>query len=176
MKTLIIHPQDASTDFLKPIYEGIESKTVLTEGTRKQVMQEIKKHDRIMMMGHGSPSGLFSVGRFGGVFVIDASFVKLLKKKECVFIWCNADKFVELHDLRGLYSGMFVSEVSEASFCGFITDQNTVDESNNLFALWLGEAMKGSLSEAYSSLLPKYKILAEGNKVAAYNQKRLYLK
>jgi hypothetical protein len=71
---------------------------------------------------------------------------------------------------------MFVSEVSEASYCGFYTDQVTVDESNNSFALWLGEAISNPLVEAYSSLLPKYQALAKANKVAAYNQQRLYLK
>jgi len=176
MKTLIIHPQDGSTDFLKPIYSNIKGKTVLTEGTRKKVIQEIKKHDRIMMMGHGSPSGLFSIGRFDSAYAIDESLVELLKKKECVFIWCNADQFVERHDLKGFYSGMFVSEVSEASYCGFYTDQATVNESNNSFALWLGEAINNPLVEAYSSLLPKYQALAKANKVAAYNQQRLYLK
>ena len=176
MKTLIIHPQDASTDFLKPIYNNIEGKTVLTEGTRKKVIEEIERHDRIMMMGHGSPSGLFSIGRFDSAYAIDESLVELLKEKECVFIWCNADRFVDRHDLKGFYSGMFVSEISEANYCGFYTDQGTVDESNNSFALWLGEVINNPLSEVYSSLLPKYQILAEDNKVAAYNQKRIYLK
>lgn len=176
MKTLIIHPRDASTDFLKPIYSNIEDKTVLTQGTRKKVIEEIERHDRIMMMGHGSPSGLFSIGRFDSLYAIDSSLVKLLEEKECIFIWCNADKFVEYHGLKGLYSGMFISEVSEAAYCGFLTDQATVNESNNFFALWLGMVANNSLSEIYSSLLPKYQILAEDNKVAAYNQKRLYLK
>jgi len=176
MKTLIIHPRDASTDFLKPIYSSIEDKTVLTEGTRKKVIQEIKRHDRIMMMGHGSPSGLFSIGRFDSLYAIDDSLVEVLKEKECVFIWCNADKFVDRYSLKGLYSGMFISEVSEAAYCGFLTDQGTVNESNNFFALWLGMVANKPLSEIYSSLLPKYQILAEDNKVAAYNQKRLYLK
>ncbi len=129
-----------------------------------------------MMMGHGSPSGLFSIGKFDSAYAIDESLVELLKKKECVFIWCNADKFIDRYNLKGLYSGMFISEVSEAAYCGFFTNQSTVDESNNSFALWLGEVINNPLSEVYNSLLPKYQMLAEGNKVAAYNQQRLYLK
>ena len=129
-----------------------------------------------MMMGHGSPSGLFSVGRFDGAYIIDGSFVEVLREKECVFIWCNADKFVEHHGLKGLYSGMFVSEVAEAAYCGFLTDQSAVDQSNNSFALWMGEVANNTLSQMYEALLPKYKLLAKDNKVAAYNQKRIYLK
>lgn len=174
MKTLIIHPQDRSTDFLRPIYDNIKDRTVLTKGTRKEVNEAIKDHDRILMMGHGSPSGLFSVGAFDGGFVINSNTVPLLEKKECVFIWCNADKFVRYYNLKGLYSGMFVSEVSEALYCGFNTDQKAVDESNNFFAYWLGRAINNSLKEAYDGLMPRYEILAEDNEVAAYNQKRIY--
>jgi len=64
-KTLIIHPDDRSTDFLKSIYVNLNA-TVLTSGTKEQVNEEISKHDRIMMMGHGSPFGLFAIHRFIG--------------------------------------------------------------------------------------------------------------
>jgi len=115
MKTLVIHPKDSSTDFLKPIYENISDKTVITGGaTPEQLVKLIESHDRIMMMGHGSPSGLFGIG-FNRLFVVDSGLVEHLNKKENnVFIWCNADRFVEAHNLKGLYSGMFISEVSEA--------------------------------------------------------------
>jgi len=65
MKTLIIHPEDSSTTFLDIVYESIPNKTVITGGVSKaQVQQLIREHDRVMMMGHGSPGGLFGVGKF----------------------------------------------------------------------------------------------------------------
>lgn len=65
MKTLIIHPQDETTDFLRPIYQKSFNKTVVTGGIPKRELDQlIKRYQRIIMMGHGSPSGLFSVGRF----------------------------------------------------------------------------------------------------------------
>ena len=121
MKTLIIHPEDKSTDFLTPIYSGFDNTTVIRGGMSKsEVNKQIEKHDRIMMMGHGSPGGLFSVGQFPGSngYIISHATVDLLQNKECIFIWCNADKFVEEHNLKGLYSGMFISEVMEANYCG----------------------------------------------------------
>ena len=54
MKTLVIHPHDQSTHFLKPIYEDIPNKTVITGGWGiVEVRTLISMHDRIIMMGHG---------------------------------------------------------------------------------------------------------------------------
>ena len=70
MKTLVIHPEDRSTDFLKPIYEHVSDATIIHAGVSKtQIKQLITEHDRIMMMGHGSPSGLFSCAKFGVMLI-----------------------------------------------------------------------------------------------------------
>ena len=182
MKTLVIHPKDRTTDFLKPIYKNIPNTTVLTEGLKSDVLKLIEEHDRILMMGHGSPGGLFGVGRFRennyySTYVIDRETVSaLLPKKENVFIWCNADQFVKQHELKGFYSGMFISEVSEASICGLRgVPQSVVDESNDSFAQWLGNVSHLPVKEAYYQTLDKYEILAESNSVAKYNSLRLYL-
>jgi len=96
MKTLIIHPEDKSTSFLDIVYNPIPNKTVVTGGVSKEDIKKlIKEHDRVMMMGHGSPGGLFSIGRFSGAggYIIDQTMVPLLMEKDnSVFIWCNADK------------------------------------------------------------------------------------
>lgn len=64
-KTLVIHPQDKSTDFLKVIYAGRDDYTIVTGGkTTEEVNELIKQHDHIIMMGHGTPQGLLSVGQF----------------------------------------------------------------------------------------------------------------
>jgi hypothetical protein len=60
--------------------------------------------------------------------------VYLLRQKECVCIWCNADKFVERYKLKGFYTGMFISEVEEAKYFKIDTSQEAVDYSNDLFA------------------------------------------
>jgi hypothetical protein len=185
MKTLVIHPKDATTDFLIPIYMNLKSfpdfndVTIIRGGVTKDELNElIKQHDRIMMMGHGSPSGLFSIGQFPNThsYIIDMDTVSLLQDKECIFIWCNADKFVERFNLKGLYSGMFISEVSEANYCGLPgTPQDIVTESNDYFAKELGSVSEKSLDEMYQHIKYTYGMLAEGNAVAEYNHNRLYL-
>jgi len=130
MKTLVIHPDDRSTDFLKQIYDGrgftVETARKGNGYSKRKFINQIKAHDRIIMMGHGYPGGLF-------YSYINPSMVYLLRKKTCVCIWCNADQFVNRYGLKGFYTGMFISEVGEASWFDIKTDQESVDISNQLF-------------------------------------------
>jgi len=179
MKNLIIHPTDSSTEFLKPIYANVSDAIILNGGaTKDQVKELITRHDRVIMLGHGSPYGLFSIGQFAGEngYVIDSTMVPLLKDKECISIWCNADKFMNQHELNGFYSGMFISEVSEATYCGLPgTEQETVTASNDYFAELLGEVINEPLSVIYEHVMDNYELLIEDNPVANYNHNRLYL-
>jgi hypothetical protein len=179
MTNLIIHPTDRSTDFLKPIYANITDATIMNGGVSKdQVAKAINEHDRIIMLGHGSPYGLFSIGQFTGNngYVIDESMVSLLLDKECISIWCNADQFMNKHQLYGFYSGMFISEVGEAMYCGLPgTEQETVTTSNEYFAELLGEVIDEPLSIIYEHVMDNYRLLTEDNPVALYNHNRLYL-
>ena len=98
------------------------------------------------------------------------------RDKECIFIWCNADRFVETHQLKGLYSGMFISETMEAAYCGLPgTSQDIVTESNNYFASEFGKVSGVPLVEAYEYIKYTYGVLAEDNPIAKYNHHRLYL-
>ena len=179
MKTLIVHPEDSSTSFLEIVYKTIENKTVITGGiTKTELYKLIMEHDRIMMMGHGSPGGLFSVGKFenSGAYIIDQTTISYLKPKtDSVFIWCNADKFVDMYKLRGFYSGMFISEVSEAYYCGLPgTKQEVVDESNYGFCDIISKYINEDKDIIYENVKKEYGLIAENNPVALYNNNRLY--
>jgi hypothetical protein len=131
MKTLVIHPDDRSTDFLKEIYLGKGYDVITRWGISDQALTSmVETHDRIMMMGHGSPNGLIG---FGHIFM-NPKFIKLLQTKDTVCIWCNADKYVIPHNIRGFYTGMFISEVGEAKYFGIKVGQEVINYSNELFA------------------------------------------
>ena len=192
MKTLIIHPEDYSTSFLDIVYAPIENKTVVTGGISKSEVNElIREHDRVMMMGHGSPNGLFSVGRFSGTngLIIDHTTVSLLKEKDnSVFIWCWASDFVKNNNLRGFSSGMFISEVGEAIHCGrydqTVDDllkiklstvvQEEVDESNYGFCNIIAKYINEDKELIHENVKNEYGLIAETNPVALYNNNRLY--
>jgi hypothetical protein len=102
MSTLIIHPQDSTTNFLKPIYALIQDETVITGGiTKSELKKLIENHDRVIMLGHGSPFGLLSVGQFpkAGNYIVDYSMVDLLvivktsSDSEAIFASTEAKRF-----------------------------------------------------------------------------------
>jgi len=179
MKTLIIHPKDNTTSFLDIVYNPIPNKTVITGGvSKKEIKKLIKEHDRVMMMGHGSPYGLFSIGQFINTqgYIIDYEMVKHLQKKDNnVFIWCNADIFVERYNLKGFYCGMFISEIGEAHYCGLPgVEQDLVDESNLGFCNIMSQFINESTDVIYENVVNEYGLIAEINPVAYYNYNRLY--
>ena len=180
MSTLIIHPKDPSTDFLKPIYAPIKDKSGIWGGIRKtHLMKLIEDHERIIMLGHGSPRGLLSMGQFymAGNYIIDWSMVELLSQKtQNIFIWCHADQFVQGYGLQGLFSGMFISEVSEAFYCGLKNcTQKVIDESNSLFADIVSRNINKPIDELWQSIVREYTILAKTNPIAKFNLDRLNL-
>jgi hypothetical protein len=179
MKTLVIHAEDSSTDFLCPIYQKIKDKTVLRKGSSKdEVAEQIKVHDRIIMLGHGSPEGLFAVGQFktDNSYIIDSSLSDILaEKEENVYIWCHANKFVEKFDLKGFYTGMFVSEILEALYCELpLVGQQLVEESNDGFSKIISNYINDSKSIIYKKVLEEYRLIANKNLVAAYNIERIF--
>ena len=179
MKTLVIHAEDSSTDFLCPIYQTIENKTVLRHGnTKNEIAEQIKIHDKVIMLGHGSPEGLFSVGQFetDNSLIIDSSLISLLaEKEENIYIWCHANKFVERYNLKGFYTGMFVSEFLELVYCQLpLLGNDVIDESNDGFSSIVSKYVNDSKSVLYKNTVEEYQIIANRNLIAAYNIDRLY--
>lgn len=128
--TLVIHLDDRSTDFLKPIYAGLGYPVISGAVTEQAMLQAIEQAGRVFMLGHGGPGGLF-----GRQFTIGAKFgPALAAKPDGVYIWCNADAYAKQQKLSGLVSGMFISEVHEAAMFGIRATQAEVDASNDLFA------------------------------------------
>lgn len=180
MKKLVIHPADNSTAFLKPIYEGRNDVDVVTGGvSREQLMDKVSASDQVILLGHGSPDGLLSVGQFedAPMYVVDDSFAPLLAEKDnTVFIWCFADRFVERNKLKGCGTGMFISEPLEAWFCG-LTDssESQIDESNHAFVDTVRRFVDKGAAALHEATRAEYGRLALCNPVAAYNHSRLHL-
>lgn len=244
MNKLIIHPEDRSTDFLKVIYDGRDDTTVITGGkTTEEVNEAIKSHDHIVMLGHGTPQGLLSVGKFnrkpvgtsrpsgvksystyGGSAIdpkdlfdgddfdyipgwdnevatarkpvvstpkpvykpvttysnysntiVDDNTAELLRDKKLTAIWCNADQYMEWNSLKGFYTGMFISEESEAKIIGTkFSDKWMVDESNYAFVTAMRKHLDSDAESALQAVKQEYGVLTERNPVARYNYMRLY--
>lgn len=169
MKTLVIHPNDLSTKYLSKIYEADDATVIKTDIPNGALMSLIKSHDRIIMMGHGSEDGLFGHRKM----VIDSKFVYLLRQKECVAIWCNADVFFKKYELTGIYTGMIISELDEAlSYSIYPVTGQMVKHSNYLFAELLEKFLyiKGGIDDFIA-----YYHSEENNPVIDFNRQRVYV-
>ena len=179
MNTLVIHPKDDSTVFLNKVYENLDDVTLVQGGvSRDQLKDMVRSHDQIMMMGHGTPHGLMSVGQFNGhSYVVDGSFAPLLaEKSNSVFIWCNADEYVNQNELKGFFTGMYISEIAEAYLMGLgETTQRQVDESNELFVETVGAFADREPCLIHAAAKHRYGQITSRNHVAKYNHERLYV-
>lgn len=112
--TIVFHQTDPTTVMLDPIYAGkgfdVYKGSEWSGPLSKESIHElIRRHDRIVCLGHGTPSGLLSG-------VIGAEEVPLLKDKKIFSMWCYAATFWKKHGFEGhgiLTSDNFPSEVWE---------------------------------------------------------------
>lgn len=180
MSTLVLHPDDRSTDDLRTLYAPIADKRVVTGGcTKDEVRALLASHERLILCGHGLDSGLFGMECFptDNGFIVDASMVRELSAREdTIYLWCYAHDFVRRHGLRGFNSGMFISEVREAGWMGLTgITQAQVDESTRTFCALVAEHVDAPVERLHATVLREYGRLAQHNPVAAYNHARLYL-
>lgn len=135
MRTLFIHPTDPSTKFAEIVYNNhltMDDVTVLT-GTRIShavIRKELQSHDRIVFIGHGTEFGLLDM--VGMRYVITSDDIQFFRDKPVICFWCNANIFAEKYNLNAFATGMFVSEVKEASWYHLPEEQDLIDASNTL--------------------------------------------
>lgn len=169
MKTLVVHPADRSTDFLKPIYEGRGWTVVNNVDSPWDLADLMASHDRLVMMGHGTPGGLLGL-RISSWH----KWVSLFRAmQDNVFIWCNADRFVESTGLSNLfYTGMIISEVPEARAMDVPATAEQVERSNTLFT----EAIRSAIDLSPQEMVKQAKSIYvdAGNPVVQFNYQRLY--
>lgn len=167
MKTLVIHPKDSTTDFLSAIYADRGWDVINTNCSKSHLCSQIKSHDRIILMGHGTDQGLIGYGHY----VIDSRVVYLLRdpQKSYIFIWCNSDLFVQKYKLKAFHTGMIISEYEEALYYCVPVHNLMLDESNKLLA----EAFRLSI-ESTNMLEDMKTIYAGDSNVILFNQQHFY--
>lgn len=136
---LVIHPKDTTTSVLSGLYEGLEVRLLdntHNNSTINHHLHHTSKQERIMLLGHGSDRGLFSRENdkqdlFNRI-IIRHSHAYYLRKHgaNIVAVWCNADLFARKEKLHGLFTGMIISEFSEALLYDIKTTQEELDREN----------------------------------------------
>ena len=136
---LVIHPKDKTTAMLSALYDGLEAQVVIDYRTTKEMgrlLHHVSTQERIMLLGHGSDKGLFfreddSKNEFDKIIVGHSHRYHLHNHgSNIVAVWCNADQFARAEGLHGLFTGMIVSELSEALLYQVETTQEELDREN----------------------------------------------
>lgn len=132
-----IHPKDRTTKELSVLYDGSPYVITDPDAFKSEVdhfLNHVPSDAYIMLLGHGSPDGLYSRLDDSGEPVI---FDKILVGKPQVYylkkhqhqligIFCYAKEFAEQFKLHGLFSGMFISEYKEALELGVETTEEEI--------------------------------------------------
>ena len=89
--------------------------------------------------------------------------------KEAIYIWCNADEFVNKNNLNGFFSGMFISEVGEAYAFEKTKpwSEKCIIESNNKFADIVGKSINTTLDNIHTIVKKEYGKFALNNAIAS---------
>ncbi len=141
---LVIHPKDRTTAMLTALYDGMPDAQLLDCTLSGKAIAHVLSHtpqsERIMLLGHGCDRGLFwreddTKDGFDRI-VVGHSHAYYLRRHGgiIVAVFCNADIFAKSEGLHGLYTGMIITEMSEAALYGIKTTQDELDRENDLFA------------------------------------------
>ena len=185
-RTLVIHPDDPTTDFLERVYRGTDVTLVREPASMKKskLRDLILAHDRTIGLGHGSPGGLFAypyedIVEGHDAYALNGIYNDILTyQEENVYIWCNADQWVVNSEapIFGIFTGMFISEMMEAELFGVKTTEKELEESNNFFADLLGQALREGMNKLETHCLIAQNYGSLRSEVAQFNMRRLYVR
>ena len=118
---------------LSALYEGIEAQVIDGDCSTKEMsrlLHHISPQECIMLLGHGSEGHphAYHLRKHGG---------------NIVAVWCNADQFARAEGLHGLFTGMIVSELSEA----LLYEVETTQEELNCENVKLAQRLRTLLDE-----------------------------
>ena len=144
---IVIHANDPTTRFLSVLYQQRKDVVCLVNETNSSsdVQRAIRADDAIVMLGHGNEYGLFSKPSKNGKyerFMITDRHVQFLRNKTCIGIWCHANQFAERYGLHGLFSGMIISELQEATELGITATEEEIYKERERFALHLKDCIQ----------------------------------
>ena len=147
---IVIHPYDQTTTFLRPLYESREGVELYTQQhsnstIRMALNKRVGNSKTVMMLGHGCEQGLFadtSPTRKFDRLIINGSHVEFLRKTTCIGIWCNADMFANKYRLKGLFSGMIISEIQEANMFSIPTTEEELAIENERLTRLLVQSLQ----------------------------------
>lgn len=102
--------------------------------------------DTLILVGHGSPHGLYYPYYETGEYIIHENNVNLIHARRVVCCWCYASDFVNRYNLHAFATSMFISNVNEAyNNCITGYDQDTINSTGHHFYQELNELIRNDV-------------------------------
>lgn len=144
---IVVHPHDPSTVMLGKVYEGLDNVTLFDSyKQRKKLLEALAAtplEEPVLLLGHGCPGGLYDM-RYG--LILDDGDAELLKDRpNLIGIWCYASSYAAKHNLKGFFSGMFISEGIEACYKGVDATEEEANKYAWDFSQRLGDLLRQGL-------------------------------
>ena len=136
IKTLVIYVNSMDdTEDLKLVYDKLDCEVLYnaSKSTVREYLCKIPEGATVIMLGHGSGSGLFDHNWMG--YCIDSTMVQFLRDKKCVGVWCHASDFARRYDLKGFFTSMFISNRCEAWGYGYEGEDSEIFGHTRKFCL-----------------------------------------
>lgn len=127
---------DQDTRLLQLIWEGLNPDRIIeiTHDTEdyEDIADEalMSENGTLIMCGHGTTHGLLHPNLNSGQYIIHKNNVHLIHAQNVIGSWCYAADFAETHHLHGFFTGMFISNESEAEQHGITFAQSEYDDIN----------------------------------------------
>lgn len=173
---LIVHPPHARMAFLKALYKDLPQKTVINRHLLlSELSTAVSSHNRVWIMGKGCEYGLFAPGEKTKKLMINAFLSRALAQgTHHIYLWNHANEFVEKHNLRGFYTGAFITEVWHAQiFEMWEADEAMVKEANETLVALLKDLLHLDSLALLKAIKRRYKPFTKNNPVAAFNYRHL---
>ena len=153
---LVIHPKDHTTAYLSALYKGVDNAVIISGNISRadlnHKLHHTPKSERILLLGHGSDKGLFwrkddMEPGFDGIVLGHPHTYHLRNHgSNIIAVFCNADKFAQEEHLHGLFTGMIISELSEAEEFGIQTSEEEIERENRKFVERLRSLLERNIS------------------------------
>ena len=173
--TIVFHQTDPTTVMLDPIYEG--KGWDVYKGSEwsgpldvEHIHELIKRHEKIVCLGHGTPRGLLSG-------IIGEDEVPLLKDKKIFSMWCYAATFWKKNGFQGhgiLTSDNFPSEVWECkSACNANVSSDWIFDNMMLAGEVAGKAIDISWEDPEAACELFRKEYSEQSKITTEDERKV---
>ena len=141
----VIHPQDKTTAVLQGLYQGLDYHLIdesLSDEALRQELKQANPFEIMMLLGQGSDKGLFvraddNQPGFDRILIDRLHDYYLCRQHRLIGIWSHADLFAKENHLSGLFTGRWITTLSEAYAYGVETSQEELDRERAQFVMRL---------------------------------------